>query len=95
MSETHLHIDVVNRHTTLWSGEAEYVSIPAVDGKLGVLPGRQPVLAVLASGDLEVTGVVGGEGEARNVRIEVAGGFASVDSDFVTVVVDEGSVVGS
>ncbi|MFT0762765.1 hypothetical protein [Scrofimicrobium sp. R131] len=84
-----LSIEVVNRTSTLWEGEADYVSIPALDGRLGVLPGRQPVLAVLNTGNVEVRGAdPGGE-----VNISVSGGFASVDDDFVTVVVDEGTVI--
>lgn len=87
-----LEIEVVDRKTTLWQGRADYVSVPAMDGKLGVLPGRQPVLAVLGEGDVEVSGVENGN---ENISVSVSGGFVSVDADFVTVVVDKGTVTSS
>lgn len=87
-----LEVEVVDRVTTLWEGRASYVSVPALDGKLGVLPGRQPVLAVLGEGTVDITGINGGSGD---VHISVSGGFVSIDSDFVTVVVETGAVIGS
>ena len=87
-----LEIEVVDRLETLWEGKAGYVSVPALDGKLGVLPGRQPVLAVLGSGPVEISEVNGGDGE---VTVTVDSGFVSVDADFVTVVVENGTVINS
>ena len=81
MSSPHLEVTVVDRAAVLWSGDAEYVSIPAVDGRLGILPGRQPVLAVLVPGTVQIT-QLGGE----IISFDVAGGLASVDSDIITVV---------
>ena len=81
-----LNVEVVTRSETLWSGSATHVSIPAEDGMLGILPGRQPVLAVLHDGNVEINGETGG-----NVSLHVTGGFASVDVDFVTIVVEEGT----
>ncbi|GAB2967286.1 MAG TPA: F0F1 ATP synthase subunit epsilon [Actinotalea caeni] len=78
-----LNVEVVSPARVLWSGEASMVSAPAADGSMGVLPGHQPVLAVLRNGVVQVTPV---QGEA--VEIEVDGGFFSVDSDQVTIVLD-------
>lgn len=87
-----LEIEVVDRLETLWEGRAGYISVPALDGKLGVLPGRQPVLAVLGSGVVEISEV---EDQDSAVTIQVDAGFVSVDSDFVTVVVEDGTMIGS
>lgn len=81
-----LNVEIVTRSQTLWEGAATHVSIPAEDGRLGILPGRQPVLAVLADGVVEAHSEDG-----ETIRFEVSGGFASVDVDFVTVVVEQGS----
>jgi F0F1-type ATP synthase, epsilon subunit (mitochondrial delta subunit) len=81
-----LNVEVVTRSETLWSGSATHVSIPAEDGMLGILPGRQPVLAILQNGIVEIREESGG-----NVKLHVTGGFASVDVDFVTIVVEEGT----
>lgn len=80
-----LKVEVVGKHGPLWSGRAHYVSIPAADGRLGILSGRQPVLAVLTPGDVEIR-----SGEGQDVVVKIESGFASVDADFVTVVVEGG-----
>ena len=57
-----------------------------VDGQLGILPGRQPMLAMLNAGTVLVTTKEGIQ------TFTVDSGFASVDSDFVTVVADHGTI---
>ncbi len=86
MAERLLQVEVVSHEGRLWHGTGASVQIPVVDGQLGVLPGRQPLLAQLAAGQVIVTTAEG----AKTFAIE--GGFASVDSDFVTVVADHGTV---
>lgn len=90
MSDKALTVLVVDRHESLWEGAADFISVPAIDGSLGILPGRQPALAVLAPGDLEIRIPEGG-----TVVVQVTGGFVSLDQDAVTVVVEEGSLVSS
>lgn len=85
MSDPKLRVEVVSKTGQLWSGLAEYVSIPAMDGRLGILSGRQPVLAVLSPGIVEIQ-----LADGEKVKVEVENGFASVDDDFVTVVVEGG-----
>lgn len=85
MSENRLRVEVVGLSGPLWSGEADYVSIPAIDGRLGILSGRQPVLAVLSPGIVEIQ-----RGDGEDIAVEIEAGFASVDADFVTVVVEGG-----
>lgn len=82
-----LQVEVVTRAGRLWHGLADSVVVPSVDGDFGILVNRAPILAVLRSGDVEIDTVEGGR-----KNIEVSGGFASVDSDFVTIVVDEGNL---
>ncbi len=81
-----LQVEVVSHEGRLWHGAALSVQIPTVDGSLGILPGRQPLLAQLGGGTVTVTC----SGEV--VSFEVSGGFASVDSDFVTLVADSATV---
>lgn len=82
--ERELTVEVVSRHGgTAWSGRAYSVSLPLADGELGVLPGRAPVLALLGRGSVRITDAGG-----STTEIKVAGGFASVDQDVVTVAAD-------
>ena len=42
-----LHVEVVSPAGEAWTGEATQVSVPLINGELGILPGRQPLVAVL------------------------------------------------
>ena len=89
MSET-LKVAVVDRSRTLYQGDASQVILPSADGDLGVLPGHQPLLVVLRPGHVRVDAVGEGAagGAAGTKEIKVESGFASVDHDAVTVVLE-------
>nr|WP_152817743.1 F0F1 ATP synthase subunit epsilon [Pseudactinotalea sp. HY160] len=78
-----MSVEVVATDRTVWAGEASAITAPASEGSIGILPGHQPVLAVLRPGTVLVT-PTGGE----KVELEVGGGFVSVDHDIVTIVID-------
>ena len=78
-----LSVEVVSPAGEAWTGEATQISVPLINGELGILPGRQPLLAVLGSGPVRLSPV---GGEMR--RIEVSGGFCSVDHDVITIAAD-------
>ena len=50
-----LQVEIVSHEGRLWHGSASQVSFPATDGSIGVLPGRQPVLAGLVPGRVSIT----------------------------------------
>lgn len=87
MADLVLQVEVVSREGRLWHGRGTHVQVPAADGSLGILPRRQPLLATLSAGDVVVSTPEGG-----TQTFAVDRGFVSVDSDFVTVVADHGSV---
>lgn len=78
-----MQVKVVSTTEVLWTGEATTVSVPSVEGDIGILTGRQPVLAVLKAGTVRITPTSG-----QRVTLPVQQGFISVDEDAVTVVVD-------
>lgn len=88
MSDKLLNVQVVDKHEVLWNGHSTQVSIPATDGRLGILPGRQPLLAILGKGTVNIS-----DTDSAVVKYDVDGGFASVDQDFITVVVEEAHLV--
>lgn len=79
-----LTVDVVAADRQVWTGSARSVVLPASDGQIGILVGHTPLLALLSAGNVRVT-----QADGAAVEIAVSGGFASVDSDRVTVVADE------
>lgn len=93
MADT-LKVAVVDRAHTLFQGEASQVIVPSADGDLGVLPGHQPLLVVLRPGQVRVD-AVGSTGAVDSQSFPVDAGFASVDNDAVTVVLERNLVAGA
>ena len=76
-----LNVSVVSADRDVWSGEASMVVAKTVEGEIGILPGHEPMLAILASGEVRVT-LPGGE----KITASAEDGFLSVQSDQVQVV---------
>lgn len=76
-----LTVEVVAADRMVWEGEASSVSARTLDGELGVLPGHEPMLSVLADSDVQVKSADGG---TRTVHVD--GGFLSVDQNVVRIV---------
>lgn len=72
MTTRALDVHIVTPSEEVWAGEAKFVVARSVSGELGVLPGHEPVLAVLGDGPLKVETAEG------TVTAEVDGGFLSV-----------------
>ncbi len=70
---------VVTPERTELDREAEYVSLPMIDGELGVLKGRAPLIGRLGYGTLRLQTAAGPE------RYFVDGGFAHVEDNVVNV----------
>ena len=74
---------VVTPETTILEAEGDSVVFPAIDGEVGVLPKRMPMVARLGHGELRVKS---GELLTQQMhRLFVSGGFAQVAGDVVTV----------
>ena len=85
-----LDVTFVTADRTVWTGQAAQVVVPAVDGSMGILPQMQPTLAILDHGRIRIIDQDGSVTER-----EVHGGFVSVDSDVVTIGVDDAVRVDS
>lgn len=89
MSERLLNVNIVSADRQLWSGAAKMVVAKTAEGQIGLLPGHEPLLAILAAGEVTVS-----LAEGAPVRAEVGeGGFISMEHDTVTVVVRDGQLV--
>jgi len=78
-----LTVDIVGPDRVLWSGTAERVIAPTVEGEIGLLANHEPVLSVLKAGVVRVHGADGGD-----TRLEVSGGFVSFDHNVITIVAE-------
>lgn len=78
-----LTVRVVAPDKTVWDSEAEEVILPSTTGQLGILTGHAPLLSALATGVLRVR-----PGAKDWVAIALMGGFAEVENNEVTILVN-------
>ena len=77
-----IHLDIVTPDGSAFSGEVESVVIPAWEGLLGILPGREPLVAALSAGELRY------RHDGREELMAVSGGFAQVEPKKVVVLAE-------
>ncbi len=83
-----LTVNVVSADQQVWSGEASMVVARTTEGEIGILAGHEPLLAILAGGEVRVTQVGG-----RKIVANAEDGFISVQNDTVTVVASAAELV--
>ena len=76
-----LRVELVAADRAVWSGDAKMVIAKTVEGEIGLLPGHEPMLAILASGDVRITLPTG-----ESIKATAADGLQSVEHDVVTIV---------
>jgi F-type H+-transporting ATPase subunit epsilon len=76
-----LTVSVVSADQEVWSGEASSIVARTAEGEIGILPGHEPILAILASGQVRVR-----LSDGSTVEATADDGFLSVENDTVTVV---------
>lgn len=77
-----LTVRVIAPDKTVWDADAEEVILPSTTGQLGILSGHAPLLTALDTGVMRVR-------EAKEwVAIALMGGFAEVENDEVTILVN-------
>ena len=79
-----IHVDVVSAEEQIYSGEAEFVVLPGVDGELGVYPRHTPLFTQIKPGAVRIKR----PGEAQDEFVFVQGGFLEVQPAKVTVLAD-------
>ena len=77
-----LHVEVVTAERELYNGEADIVSAPGSEGRLGILPRHAALLTMLKPGELNIK--LNGAEEP----LFVSGGFLEVSNNSVTVLAD-------
>jgi F-type H+-transporting ATPase subunit epsilon len=88
MASAPLSVSVVSADQQVWVGEASMVVARTVEGEIGILPGHEPLLAILSSGEVRVTLLDGSK-----VVAEAADGFLSVENDTITIVARKAALV--
>jgi F-type H+-transporting ATPase subunit epsilon len=79
-----LTVRVISPDKTVWDATAEEVILPSTTGQLGILSGHAPLLSALDTAVMRVR-------PSKNedwVAIALMGGFAEVENDEVTILVN-------
>lgn len=78
-----LKVRVVSPERTVFDGEAAAIVAPMWDGRVGILPGHAPMLALIGAGELAVDRPGGGSD-----TFHVAGGVLKVERNVVTLLTE-------
>ena len=85
MADTHtITVDVVSAEEQIFSGEAEFVVLPGIDGELGIYPRHTPLFTQIKPGAVRIKI----PGQAVEELVFVQGGFLEVQPHKVTVLAD-------
>ena len=79
-----IHVDVVSAEELIFSGEAEFVTLPGEAGELGIYPKHTPLITRIRPGAVRIK--IAGRDEEEFVF--VAGGILEVQPNGVTVLAD-------
>ena len=83
-----LRVSVVAADHEVWSGKAKQIIARTTEGEIGILPGHEPVLAILAQGEVRVTTI-----EGAVITAQADDGFLSVENNTVTIVARNAELV--
>ena len=80
-----LQFSLVSPERELFSGAVDQVDVPGMEGDLGILPNHSPLMAAIRTG--VVTIMDGGQ----TTQYFIAGGFADVTPDGLTILAERAS----
>jgi F-type H+-transporting ATPase subunit epsilon len=85
-----ISFELVSPERLLLSEDAEMVTLPGVEGEMGVMAGHEPLISTLRPGVLDVKLSPG-----NHDRFFVTGGFAEITASKLTVLAEEAVPVAS
>lgn len=83
-----LDVNVVAADQQVWAGEAKRVIARTSDGDIGILPGHEPVLGVVADGEARILTT-----SEETIRVKADGGFLSVENNRVIIAADQAELL--
>ena len=82
-----IKVKILTPNGKVYEKDADLINFRTVEGAMGVLPRRAPIITHLAVSDIEVVN------EGQREKIKVAGGFLYCDGEVVSVVSSDAEVV--
>lgn len=83
MLKKKLTVKVITPERVVFSGDADYVSVPGVEGVLGVLPRHIPLFSLIDQGEVVVK-----NGNKNFLHLALSGGFVEVSPSQVLILAD-------
>ena len=80
-----MHVDVVSAEELIYSGTAEFVTVPAEVGEIGILPRHAPLLSRIRPGAVRIRLANSNDDD---VILFVSGGLLEIQPHVVTVLAD-------
>ena len=82
-----MKIEIVTTEEIIYSGTADAVVAPGVEGQLGILPRHAPLITAIGSGEVVV------RNEDETITLSLSGGFMEVLEDVIIILADSSSEV--
>ena len=83
-----LNVSLVSADAEVWSGVASLVVAKTVIGEIGFMAGHEPVLAILAEGQVRIT-----REDGSKVIANAQDGFLSMEGNDVTIVAGNAALI--
>lgn len=83
-----LRVELVAADQAVWTGEAKMVVAKTVEGEIGLLPGHEPMLAILGAGEVRIT-----LEDGNIIKANAEDGFLSVENNVVAIVARNAALV--
>lgn len=84
MARPPLKVEVVSADRVVWSGEAVQLIARTVEGDMGILPGHEPVFALLVPSNVTIV-----TADGRQESLYVDGGYISVAEGRISILAQE------
>ena len=83
-----LNVSLVSADAEVWTGEATLVVAKTVEGEIGFMTGHEPVLAILAEGQVRIT-----QADGTKITANAQDGFVSMEGSDLTIVAGHAALV--
>ena len=83
-----LQVSLVSADAEVWTGEASLVVAKTVEGEIGIMSGHEPILAILAEGQVRIT-----QPDGSKVLANAQDGFLSMEGNQLTIVAGNAALI--
>jgi len=83
-----LQVSLVSADAEVWTGEATLVVAKTVEGEIGIMSGHEPILAILAEGEVRIT-----QQDGSKVLANAQDGFLSMEGNQLTIVAGNAALI--